>query len=135
MYKEFGVHTQIYFGEHALDRLSNMGAKRAMLICDPFVVTSGLVRHVTDRFDRAGVVYSVYSDVVPDPPIEKVVVGVKAALDCNPDCMVAIGGGSAMDLSKAIRKMAQAMQPDFFPRLIAIPTTSGTGSEVTSFAV
>ena len=135
MYKEFSVHTQIYFGEHALDRLSNMGAKRAMLICDPFVVTSGLVRHVTDRFDRAGVVYSVYSDVVPDPPIEKVVVGVKAALECNPDCMVAIGGGSAMDLSKAIRKMAQAMQPDFFPRLIAIPTTSGTGSEVTSFAV
>ena len=135
MYKEFDVHTQIYFGEHALDRLSHMGAKRALIISDPFVVSSGLVRHVTDRFDRAGVTYSVYSDVIPDPPIDKVVAGVKAAMDFDPDCLVAIGGGSALDLSKAVRKMAQAMDAEFNPRLVAIPTTSGTGSEVTSFAV
>ncbi|MBQ3133027.1 MAG: iron-containing alcohol dehydrogenase [Clostridia bacterium] len=135
MYKDFTVHTRIYFGEHALDRLSNIEAERAMIICDPFIVSSGLVRHITDRFDRCGIRYSVYSDVVPDPPVEKVIAGVKAALDDKPDCLVAMGGGSAMDLSKSIRKMAEQLDGSYRPRLIAIPTTSGTGSEVTSFAV
>ena len=78
--------------------------------------------------------YVSYAWVVPDPPIEKISLGVKAMLDYDPDVVIAIGGGSAIDSAKSIREFAtRASQKEV--ALIAIPTTSGTGSEVTSFAV
>lgn len=133
--KNFEVNTKIFFGESALDRLKELKFNKILVITDPFVVSSGLINQVTDRLDSVHTNYTVYSDVIPDPPVEKVVSGITTAVDINPDCIVAIGGGSALDLSKSIRKFGGRIKPDFCPHLIAIPTTSGTGSEVTPFSV
>ncbi len=133
--KEFEVLTKIYFGIESLDRLLELPDRRVMIFADPFVVSSGLVRLVTDRLDRASIEYCVYQDIVPDPPVEKVIAGVSALLKFHPTAMLAVGGGSAIDLSKSVRKFAEEVEDGYRPRLIAIPTTSGTGSEVTSFAV
>ena len=133
--KEFDVRTRIYFGQDSLDRLKEMPYKRVMLIADPFVVTSGLIQHAVRRLHESGAEYTIYSDVVPDPPIEKVVAGIGAVLEFRPEVIVAIGGGSAIDLSKSIRKFARNVDASFNAKLIAVPTTSGTGSEVTCFAV
>lgn len=133
--KEFEVLTKIYFGPSSLDRLAELELRRAMLFADPYVVTSGLVRLVTSRLDKAQITYTIYDDIVPDPPVEKVIKGVSALVSEHPECMIAVGGGSAIDLAKAVRKFAEQVEPDYRPQLIAIPTTSGTGSEVTSFSV
>lgn len=133
--KEFTVDTKIYFGENALDRLEGLPYRRILIFADPFVESSGMIRQITDRLQAAGIQYETDTDVVPDPPVAKVASGVCKLLAYRPDCIIAVGGGSAMDLSKAVRKSAEQMDAGFRPPLIAIPTTSGTGSEVTSFAV
>ncbi len=133
--KEFHIGTQIYFGESALDRLSRLTFESVIILADPFVVTSGLVEHVTKRLDKANIRYTLFTDIVPDPPVDKVIAGVAAVLKGHYPCMIAVGGGSAIDTAKAVRKFAGQIQEGYTPRLIAIPTTSGTGSEVTSFAV
>ncbi len=133
--KNFEVKTKITFGENALARLETLGACRVMIVADPFVVNGGLISYITAPLDRAGATHVIFDDVVPDPPIDKIIAGVRRLLDFRPDVIVAVGGGSAMDLSKGVRKFAAQMDASLSPRLIAIPTTSGTGSEVTSFAV
>ncbi len=133
--KEFHIGTQIYFGESALDRLSDIGFERVIIMADPFVVTSGLVKHVTHRLEGAGIQYDLFTDIVPDPPVEKVIAGVAAVLGQHYPCMIAVGGGSAIDTAKAVRKFAGQIEAGYTPRLIAIPTTSGPGSEVTAFSV
>ncbi len=133
--KKFEVVTDIYFGENALDRLSELSYKKVFIISDPFVVESGLIRYITRPLDRAGIDFVLYTDVCADPTVEKVISGISAATKADPECIIAVGGGSAMDLAKSIRKMAQQIDANFKPTLIAIPTTSGTGSEVTSFSV
>lgn len=133
--KEFHINTEIFFGENALDRLSQLSYERVLLVSDPFVVKSGLVKLLTSRLEAARIEYDLFTDIVPDPPIEKVIAGVSAALKTHAPCMIAVGGGSAIDSAKAIRKFANQIEPDYFPHLIAVPTTSGTGSEVTCFAV
>ena len=133
--KKFEVIPDIYFGENALARLKDIGFSRVMIIADPFVVQSGLIRHITRPLEEGGIHYEIYTDVVADPTTEKVISGIQAAVKIEPECLIAVGGGSAMDLAKSIRKIAQQLDASFRPRLIAIPTTSGTGSEVTSFSV
>lgn len=132
--KSFDIRTKIYFGENALDRIIELKYKKVMVITDPFIEKSGLLTEVTDRLQQAFIDYSVFSDVVPDPPLEKITAGVSALLDCDPDCVIAIGGGSAIDSAKAIREFSTRANHKEIA-MIAIPTTSGTGSEVTSFAV
>ena len=133
--KEFHINTEIFFGEGALDRLTQLDYTSVLIVADPFVVSSGLITLVTTRLDKAGITYTTFTDIVPDPPVDKVIAGVAKVLTERPPCIVTIGGGSAIDTAKAIRKFANQIQSDYFPRLIAIPTTSGTGSEVTCFAV
>lgn len=133
--KSFDIRTKIYFGENSLERLSSLECKLAMIISDPFVVKSGLIRYLTDRLDHGKVPYTIYDDVVPDPPVDKVTAGVRALLECGADLMIAVGGGSAIDSAKGIREVARQMNPEQNIPLIAVPTTSGTGSEVTNFAV
>jgi len=130
----FNVTTEIQYGINALDALKAKTYRHVFIVADPFVVSSGLLKHVTDRLTAAHSPYSVFDDVVPDPPIEKVTAGVVALLKADPDCIIAVGGGSAIDTAKSIRLIATRMRPAQI-RLVAIPTTSGTGSEVTSFAV
>src|SRR5699024_4042769 len=77
----------------------------------------------------------IFTDVVPDPPIELVVKGIKKTSDFLPNIVIAIGGGSAIDLAKAVVFMAKEIIDIKLDEFIAIPTTSGTGSEVTNVAV
>ncbi len=133
--KSFEIKTKIYFGDNALDRLKELPYKKILVISDPFVVKSGMIKLITDRIAAAGVEYDLFSDVVPDPPIEKISLGVTKLLSYKPDAIVAVGGGSAIDSSKSIREFSKKIDDYGEVALIAIPTTSGTGSEVTSFAV
>jgi len=133
--KSFEIKTKIYFGEQALDRLKELPYKKILVISDPYVVKSGMIQLITERIVAAGIEYDIFSDVVPDPPIEKISLGVKRLLEYRPDAIVAVGGGSAIDSSKSIREFAKKIDDYGEVSLIAIPTTSGTGSEVTSFAV
>ncbi|MBR3895138.1 MAG: iron-containing alcohol dehydrogenase [Clostridia bacterium] len=129
------LKTTIYFEGNALSRLAALEYKTVFIIADPFAVSSGLIQAVTKHLEAAQIEYTVYSDVVPDPSVEKVVAGVNALLREKAPCLIAVGGGSAIDLAKSVRLFAHNLHPDYTPYFIAIPTTSGTGSEVTSFAV
>ena len=133
--QSFTLHTSIHFGSDALSRLASLEYDRAFIIADPFVVSSQLIKLVTKHLDAAGIAYEIYSDVAPDPSVEAVARGVAAILRTKAPCIVTVGGGSAIDLSKCVRQFANKIEPDYFPYFIAVPTTSGTGSEVTSFAV
>ena len=133
--KQFHINTEIFFGESALDRLYELPFSSILIITDPFVVSSGMITLMTNRLDKAHIEYDLFTDVVPDPPVEKVISGVAAALSKKHPCIIGVGGGSAIDTAKAVRKFATQMDDSYKPYLIAIPTTSGTGSEVTCFAV
>ncbi len=133
--QSFTLFTAVHFGDNALSRLASLEQKNVFIIADPFTVKSGLIEKVTVHLDKGNIKYSIYSNVVPDPSVEKVVEGVSALMKERQSCIIAVGGGSAIDLSKCVRQFANKMDPTYFPRFIAIPTTSGTGSEVTSFAV
>lgn len=133
--KSFGMKTVIYFGDNALERLKEIPYKRVMIITDPFVVQSKMIDLITAPLESGNIAYEVFQDVVPDAPVGKIADGVKAFLQYKPDAIVAVGGGSAIDSSKEIREFALKIDNYGQVGLIAIPTTSGTGSEVTSFAV
>lgn len=133
--KTFEMKTVIHFGDNALERLEKIPYKRVLVITDPFVVQSGMVKLITEPLVRGGIAHEVFCDVVPDAPVDKIAVGVKKFLEYQPEAIVAVGGGSAIDSSKAIREFAMNINNYGKVGLIAVPTTSGTGSEVTSFAV
>ena len=133
--KSFEIKTKIFFGEQALDRLKEIPYKRVLIITDPFVVQSKMIYQITTPIKEAGIEYDIFQEVVPDPPIEKISLGVRKMLEYKPDAIIAVGGGSAIDSSKSIREFALRVEKYGDVALIAIPTTSGTGSEVTSFAV
>lgn len=133
--KSFEIKTKISFGENALDRIGELPYKKVLIITDPFVVQSGMIKLITYRLDESEKEFDIFKDVVPDPPVEKVVLGVKKMLEFMPDAIVAVGGGSAIDSAKAIRDFAVQIGKLKEVALIAVPTTSGTGSEVTSFSV
>ena len=99
----FDIRTKIYYGEGALDRLTQIPYKKVLIITDPFVVQSGMIMMISSRLEEAQIEFDVFKDVVPDPPIEKVVKGVKVVLEYQPEAIVAVGGGSAIDSAKAIR--------------------------------
>ena len=133
--KSFGIKTKIHFGDNALERLAQMPYKRVLVITDPFIAKGPMIQMITAPLERSGKAYEIFHDVVPDAPVDKIIVGVQKMLDYLPDAIVAVGGGSAIDSSKAIREFALNINRYADVALIAIPTTSGTGSEVTSFAV
>ena len=133
--KSFEIKTKIHFGDNALERLAQMPYNRVLVITDPFIAKGPMIKMITDPLDRAGKTYEVFHDVVPDAPIDKIIIGVKKMLEYMPEAIVAVGGGSAIDSSKAIREFALGINHYADVAMIAIPTTSGTGSEVTSFAV
>ena len=130
----FEMKTAIHFGDNALDRLKEIPYKRVLIITDPFVVQSKMINLITAPLNSAGIEYDIFHDVVPDAPVDKIAEGVKKFLEYQPEAVVAVGG-SAIDSSKAIREFALKINNYGKVGLIAIPTTSGTGSEVTSFAV
>lgn len=133
--KTFKLDTVIHYGENALGRLSEIPYKRVLIITDPFIAKGPMISLITDPLKKGGIEYDIFFDVVPDAPLEKIIVGVKKFLEYQPEAVVAVGGGSAIDSSKSIREFALKVNNYGKVGLIAIPTTSGTGSEVTSFAV
>ena len=133
--KTFEMRTAIHFGENALDRLRVLPYRRVLVITDPYVIQSKMIDLITAPLEKGGITYELFSNVVPDAPVDKIAEGVKVFLAFRPDAVVAVGGGSAIDSSKAIREFALKIDPYGKVGLIAVPTTSGTGSEVTSFAV
>ena len=127
------IKPKLVLGRDALQYLKEIKQQRVFLVCDPFIVQSGLVDQVVTPL--AGNEVHIFSDIVPDPPIDLVVKGVKTMMDFNPQVVIAVGGGSAIDAAKAMKHFAAQMGQGKDFMFIAVPTTSGTGSEVTSFAV
>lgn len=134
--EEISFRTKIYTGENALDRLITISGEKIMIIADPYIVKSGIIKEVVSRLESNNNPYIIFDDIIPDPPLETVAAGVKELLHFSPNIIIAIGGGSAIDAAKAIKDFSEKLQPKQSKiTFIAIPTTSGTGSEVTSFSV
>ncbi len=142
----------------ALDELKDyFGKKRAFIVTDNFLYQSGFTKHITDKLDEIGISHSTFFDVEPDPTLACALEGAKQMNAFKPDTIIALGGGSAMDAAKIMWVMYEHPEADFmdmamrfidirkrvytFPKMgekayfIAIPTSAGTGSEVTPFAV
>lgn len=131
--KEFDISTNVFFGENSLGRLDRIRGKRVIIICDAFMVKSGVVDRIKAHLEGCEV--SVFDETVPDPPIETVSAGIQCLAQCQAEVMIAVGGGSAIDAAKAIRVIGHRLGMANIEECFAIPTTSGTGSEVTKFSV
>ena len=142
------LNTISYHGKGAIENivpeLTARGYQKAFVCTDPDLIKFGVAAKVTDLLDAAGVAYAVYSDIKANPTIENVQNGVAAYQDSGADCIIAIGGGSAMDTAKAIGIIVN--NPEFADVrslegvaptkkhavfTIAVPTTAGTAAEVT----
>ena len=158
----FRAPEKVYFKKGCLPVALNelktvLGKKKAFIVTDQFLYKNGYTKCITDKLDELGIVYTVFYDVAPDPTLACAKEGAKAMKLFEPDCIIAVGGGSAMDAGKIMWVMYEHPEVDFmdmamrfmdirkriytFPKIgekayfIAIPTSSGTGSEVTPFAV
>lgn len=158
----FRAPEKVYFKKGclpvALDELKSvMNKKKAFIVTDSFLYKNGYTKCVTDKLDEMGIQHTTFYDVAPDPTLACALEGTKAMRSFEPDTIIAIGGGSAMDAAKIMWVMYEHPEVDFmdmamrfmdirkriytFPKMgekayfIAIPTSSGTGSEVTPFAV
>ena len=158
----FRAPEKVYFKKGclpvALDELKTvLGKKRAFIVTDTFLYKNGYTKCITDKLDEMGITYTVFSDVQPDPTLANAQAGAKAMTAFEPDVIIALGGGSAMDAGKIMWVLYEHPEADFqdmamrfvdirkrvytFPKMgekayfVAVPTSSGTGSEVTPFAV
>lgn len=130
----FCLPTSVYFDENALDKLKEYKNLNAVIFTDPFMVKSGTANRIAEKLSGCSNV-SVFGEVQPDPPIELIAKGLDFLINANADIVVALGGGSSIDAAKAVILMAKRSGKKQNIKLIAVPTTSGTGSEVTQFAV
>lgn len=132
---ELNLNSRIFCGGGALERLGQVQNKNVLIVTDKFMVQSGAIENAAAYLTQCQV--TVFDGVVPDPPIAVIAEGVRAFGACEAETVVAIGGGSVIDAAKAIKMVAAqaSNQKAGQCELIAIPTTSGTGSEVTDIAV
>ena len=158
----FRAPEKVYFKRGCLPVALNelkyvLNKKKVFIVTDSFLYKNGYTRCVTDKLDELGIAHTTFYDVQPDPTLSSAIEGAKAMRSFEPDCIIAIGGGSAMDAGKIMWVMYEHPEVDFmdlamrfmdirkrvysFPKMgekayfVAIPTTSGTGSECTPFAV
>ena len=124
----FTLRPKLYFGPDALGALKELSGRRVLVVTDSFLSSSGLLERV--RVHLAGSEVTVFDQVTPDPSVELVARGVQLLREVQPEAIIAFGGGSPMDCAKAIRWSAGGFVP-----LWAVPTTAGTGSEMTAYAV
>ena len=139
----------------ALEELKDK--KKVFIVTDKFLFENGYTKSITNKLEEMGVNYTVFSDVAPDPSLKSAKEGAEAMKTYNPDCIIALGGGSAMDAGKIMWVLYEHPEVDFldmamrfmdirkrvytFPKMgekayfVAVPTSAGTGSEVTPFAV
>ena len=131
--------------------------KKVFIVTDAFLYNNGFTKCITDKLNELNIMHTTFFDVAPDPTLASAIEGTKAMNEFKPDCIIAIGGGSAMDAAKIMWVMYEHPEVDFmdmamrfmdirkrvytFPKMgekayfVAIPTSAGTGSEVTPFAV
>lgn len=133
MYKIF-YKTELCIGKGALEQLETYKGEHVLVVADPFLKTSGQLEGMLSYLDSSNDI-TVFTEVVPDPPIEVVVAGIQSAGGKPISLVLAIGGGSAIDAAKAIYYFGKEQKVFSDAILVAVPTTSGTGSEVTDFAV
>ena len=126
--EQFSCKTKLISGAGAVAALDTFGAKRLFLVTDPYFMKNGTARRVAEA--AAADAVEMFDGVQPDPTVELVAEGTAKLRAFDPDLVVALGGGSAMDAAKAMVYFSKTAA-----RLVAIPTTSGSGSEVTDFAV
>ena len=126
--EQFSCKTQIVSGPGAASYLRKLGSRRLMMVTDPFFYKNGTAQRIAQGAGAEKITY--FYDVAPDPPVALAARGTQTVQAFQPDTIVALGGGSAMDCAKAM-----AYFSGLTPRLVAIPTTSGSGSEVTDFAI
>ena len=142
----------------ALNELKDvLNKKRVFIVTDSFLYNNGYTRPITEKLEELGITYTTFSDVAPDPNLACAIAGAAQMRAFNPDCIIAIGGGSAMDAGKIMWVLYEHPEVNFadlamrfvdirkrvytFPKMgekayfIAVPTSAGTGSEVTPFAV
>ena len=141
----------------ALQELKDLNIKKVFIVTDSFLYNNGYTKPITNKLDELEITHKTFFDVAPDPSLACAKAGAKEIREFNPDCIIAIGGGSAMDAGKIIWVMYEHPELDFldmamrfmdirkriykFPKMgekayfIAVPTSAGTGSEVTPFAV
>ena len=131
--ERFKLKTAISFGTDALAALEELAGGRVMVVTDDFLAKSGLLDKVKARLP--GCTVETFTGVVPDPPLEVVAKGARALADFKPQAVVAFGGGSALDCAKAMVEYGKKLGAPGEIAFWAVPTTAGTGSEVTSFAV
>lgn len=157
----FRAPEKVYFKKGcmpvALQELKDMGKKRVFIVTDEFLFKSGFSKQVSDRLNEMGIVNTTFADVQPDPTLASAKKGAEAMRSFEPDTIVALGGGSALDAGKIMWVLYEHPEVDFadmamrfmdirkrvyrFPEMgkkayfVAITTTAGTGSEVTPFAV
>lgn len=146
----FQIPQSIHFGIGCLKKLPEILLEekpgKILLISDRGLEKAGAVQRVLDVLDKNGLAYDTYLDVLPNPTVTIVNEALEKYLSCNADCILALGGGSPMDVAKAVGVLAKyggtAMEyegahkvPGPIIPLVAIPTTAGTGSEVTAFSV
>ena len=158
----FRAPQKVYFKKGcmpvALDELGTvMGKKKAFIVTDSFLYKNGYVKPIEEKLDQMGIQHTCFYEVAPDPNLTSATAGAAAMRAFEPDCIIALGGGSAMDAGKIMWVMYEHPEVDFldmamrfmdirkrvytFPKMgekayfVAIPTSSGTGSEVTPFAV
>src|SRR5699024_9398900 len=122
--KKIQFSTVIYSGEKALDRLKSFENMHIFIVADPFIIQTKMIEKVESHLKMGNNKWKLFSDIVPDPPIENVVAGVKEIEEFKPDLVVAIGGGSAIDAAKAMKEFADKIYNYEALPLIAIPTTS-----------
>ncbi len=145
---KFVLNETSYHGAGAIkaipDEIKNRGFKKVFVATDPDLIKFGIASKVTDLLDEANIPYAVFSDIKANPTIENVKAGVEAFKACEADCIVAIGGGSAMDTAKAVGiiitnpefadvRSLEGVAPTKNPcaPIIAVATTAGTAAEVT----
>ncbi|NMM63367.1 iron-containing alcohol dehydrogenase [Clostridium sp. P21] len=148
--QRFTIPRDIYFGDNAIEHLKSIKGTKAMLVIgSERLIKDGTVSKIQELLKEANIETAVFSGVENDPSVATVMRGVKAMKKFNPDLIVGIGGGSPIDAAKAMWifyeypefTFEEAAKPFNLPelrqkaRFIAIPTTSGTGSEVTSFSI
>lgn len=131
--ERFQIKPAVYFGSGSLSALEELSGKRVLIVTDAFLAGSGLLDRV--RAHLPGCTVEVFDQVTPDPSLALVAQGAKALAEFQPDALVAFGGGSPMDCAKAMAEFGKNLRSGPRPRFYAVPTTAGTGSEVTSFAV
>ena len=136
----------IIYGEDALDFFENIPGEKCFIVTDKNLVDLGYVKLLTEKLDKFGKKYEIFSDVKPDPHEEDIIIGKEKCIEYGPDLIIGLGGGSVMDTAKGIWPLYEYPNygiDDFHPfnvdlynlgkkaKLIAVPTTSGTGAEAT----